>query len=309
MGTNEGNPLIIDYLTHCKYEKGLDSKTLKAYKIDLSQFHSYIVDISGTYNKESLQAYIANLHAKYSVKTVKRKIATLKAFFSYLEFEERITINPFSKIRVKLQEPHILPRTIPLGTINTLLNYINCELQHTKKGTYHYRSILRDLAVLELLFATGMRISELCSLSVSDINLSDGTILIYGKGSRERLIQISNTDVLAALKNYSYAFSAEIENTGFFFVNRLGHQLSDQSVRFMIKKYCQNAEIKQHITPHMFRHSFATLLLEEDVDIRYIQQLLGHSSIMTTQIYTHVTSKKQRDILATKHPRNKIRIN
>lgn len=259
MDTKEINPLIIDYLTHCKYEKGLDSKTLKAYKIDLSQFDSYIVGISGTYSKENVQTFIASLHTRYSAKTVKRKIATLKAFFSYLEFDERITINPFSKIRVKLQEPHILPRTIPLGTINTLLNYINCELQHAKEGTYHYRSILRDLAVLELLFATGMRISELCSLSVSDINLSDGTILIYGKGSRERLIQISNTDVLTALKNYSYAFSAEIENTGFFFVNRLGHQLSDQSVRFMIKKYCQNAEIKQHITPHMFRHSFATL--------------------------------------------------
>ena len=101
-------------------------------------------------------------------------------------------------------------------------------------------------------------------------------------------------------------FSPLIQDTGWFFVNRLGNQLSAQSVRNVINAYTELAGIDQHITPHMFRHSFATLLLEEDVDIRYIQQLLGHSSITTTQIYTHVTSKKQRYILATKHPSNKI---
>ena len=106
--------------------------------------------------------------------------------------------------------------------------------------------------------------------------------------------------------NYQHSYSKQIEETGWFFLNRLGNRLSDQSVRFMINKYCQMAGIQLHITPHMFRHSFATLLLEEDVDIRYIQQLLGHSSITTTQIYTHATSKKQKDILTAKHPRNKI---
>lgn len=108
--------------------------------------------------------------------------------------------------------------------------------------------------------------------------------------------------------SYYCAFSGQIHEVGWFFVNRLGNRLSDQSVRNMINTYVDLAEINQHITPHMFRHSFATLLLEEDVDIRYIQQLLGHSSITTTQIYTHVTSKKQRDILTSKHPRNRIKI-
>ncbi len=113
---------------------------------------------------------------------------------------------------------------------------------------------------------------------------------------------------LRHLENYKYTFAAKIDNTGYFFVNRLQHRLSEQSVRFMINKYVSIAGLSSHITPHMFRHSFATLLLEEDVDIRYIQQLLGHSSIITTQIYTHVASKKQRDILTTKHPRNKIKV-
>lgn len=136
--------------------------------------------------------------------------------------------------------------------------------------------------------------------------MQDGTIKIYGKGARERLIQIGNENVLAALRIYYNAFSAEIVENGPFFLNRLNRQLSEQSVRFMINKYVAISGITRHITPHMFRHSFATLLLEEDVDIRYIQQFLGHSSIVTTQIYIHVTSKKQRDILSAKHPRNRI---
>ncbi len=179
---------------------------------------------------------------------------------------------------------------------------------NTNVQLYSYKSNLRDIAVLELLFATGMRVSELCSISTETINMNNGTIRIYGKGAKERIIQIGNPDVRAAVKRYYVAFSEQIQGTGWLFVNRQGNHLSDHSVRNMINGYATRAGIEQHITPHMFRHSFATLLLEEDVDIRYIQQLLGHSSITTTQIYTHVTSKKQRDILTTKHPRNKITI-
>ena len=306
MDENYIETAIRNYLNHCRFEKGLDSKTIKAYQIDLLQFSASIRKEGNSYCKENLQAYIAHLHGHYKIKSVKRKIASLKAFFNYLEYEEIIDENPFSKIRIKLHEPFLLPRTIPLTSIDTLLR---CAYQHSaskKKTTYEYRASLRDVAVLELLFATGMRVSELCSLHAEDVNLIEGIIKIYGKGSKERIIQIGNHEVLLAVESYYHAFSKEIADTGWFFINRLGKQLSDQSVRFMIEKYCQAAEITQHITPHMFRHSFATLLLEEDVDIRFIQQLLGHSSIVTTQIYTHVTSKKQRDILTTKHPRNKI---
>lgn len=294
-----------NYLNHCRYEKRLNPKTLKAYKTDIMQFSHYIAQNSGNYSKECIQSYIASLHSKYTVRSVKRKAASLKAFFNFLEFEEIITINPFSKIRLKLHEPFLLPRTIPLTTISTLLNCAYSQLS-VQKNTYSHTAGLRDIAVLELLFATGMRISELCSLHTTDVNLTEGSIKIYGKGSKERLIQIGNHDVLDAVRAYHEVFSEQMESTGFFFINRLGRQLSDQSVRNMITKYCRMAGIQMHITPHMFRHSFATLLLEEDVDIRYIQQLLGHSSIVTTQIYTHVTSKKQRDILTSKHPRNKV---
>ncbi|MNJ64298.1 Tyrosine recombinase XerD [compost metagenome] len=136
----------------------------------------------------------------------------------------------------------------------------------------------------------------------------NGLVRIYGKGAKERIIIISNPDVLAALKNYKTAFNQQIEDIGYFFINRVNNRLSEQSVRLMIIKYTKKANIAEHLTPHMFRHSFATLLLEEDVDIRYIQQILGHSSITTTQIYTHVSTKKQNDILTLKHPRNRLSI-
>lgn len=297
---------IRDYLTHCKYEKNLNPKTLKAYETDLHQYAHFAKTKESAYCKESLQLYIIQLQNSYKIKSVKRKIASIKAFFNYLEYEEIIESNPFAKLRIKLHEPFLLPHTIPLTVVDLLLRCAYQVKAVDTEGTFKYYCDLRDIAVLELLFATGMRVSELCSLRPEFVDLEEGTVKIYGKGSKERIIQIGNEDVLTAVRAYYIAFSDSIESSGWFFVNRLGHQLSDQSVRLIIRKYTELAGIDLHITPHMFRHAFATLLLEEDVDIRYIQQLLGHSSIVTTQIYTHVASKKQRDILIAKHPRNKI---
>lgn len=299
---------VSKYLEYCKIQKGLSPKTVKAYGIDLRQFTEFLLVHQYPLDKECIQDFIGELHQRYKVKSVKRKIASLKAFINYLEFEEIIDKNPFAKLRIKLHEPFLLPRTIPLSTVDTLLKYAYAAKGTLTTGSYRYNAALRDIAVLELLFATGMRVSELCSLGADDISVTDGTIKIFGKGAKERIIQVGNVDVLAAVSEYDRAFAKKIEATGHFFINRLGCQLSDQSVRNMITRYTDLAHIEQHITPHMFRHSFATLLLEEDVDIRYIQQLLGHSSITTTQIYTHVSSKKQREILVTKHPRNKISV-
>lgn len=307
MTTKNTERLIETYLQHCQLEKGLSQKTIKAYRIDLTQFSLYIgCDIS-VCDKGSIQNYLSFLHNNYKIKTIKRKIASIKAFFSYLAGEEIILSSPFDKLHIKLHEPFILPKTISLGTINLILqNAYKRKAFLSSKKAYQQNTCLRDIAILELLFATGMRVSELCSLTPDSVDLNNGIIKIYGKGSKERIIQIGNSDVLSAVNTYYNIYSSTIHKTGWFFVNRLGNQLSTQSVRNMISMYVNLSNIDQHITPHMFRHSFATLLLEEDVDIRYIQQLLGHSSITTTQIYTHVTSKKQRDILINKHPRNKI---
>lgn len=305
---NNLQTLIENYLEYCKVQKQLDSKTLKAYQIDLKQFANQLLPYTiDQIDAKVLEDYIATLHKQYSPKTVKRKIASTKAFFHYLEYKDVINQNSFNKIQIRFREPVILPKTIPLHTIEKFLSIIYRQLS-TAKTTYQKRNALRDAAVIELLFATGMRISELCSLKCSDINLYDKTILIYGKGNKERIIQIGNDDVVHILEEYKDNFYKEILNCNHFFANQSGNALSDQAVRRMINKYCNIASIDLHITPHMFRHTFATSLLEADVDIRYIQEMLGHSSINITEIYTHVTTAKQRDILVNKHPRKNFNI-
>lgn len=300
--------LIQEYLTYCETQKRLDPRTLKAYHIDLRQFSKQChTDQIACIDSVVIESYIANLHQRYQPKTVKRKIASVKPFFRYLEYRNLITQNPFHKITLRFREPIKLPKTIPLSTVELLLKTIYTQYHHATTD-FKKKNALRDAAVIELLFSSGMRISELCSLPTSDVNLLDGTILIYGKGDKERRIQLGNDDVIQILWNYYNAFFSQVQQCHHFFVNQSGEPLSNQTVRRMINHYCSIAEIPIHITPHMFRHTFATSLLEADVDIRYIQEMLGHSSIHITEIYTHVTVAKQKAILSTKHPRKNFHI-
>lgn len=299
--------LINNYLYHCYTRKNLDSKTIKAYRIDLNQFLSLISSSTLPIPKEILLEYLSNIHQMYQPRTIKRKIASVKAFFHYLEYEEIIENNPFNKIDFNFRQPKRLPKTIPSNIIQLFLSTLYKE-KNLCSTTFQSKAALRDIAVMELLFATGMRISELCSLKQVDLDLENGTVLIWGKGAKERMLHISNEDVIKALSDYKAAFENELKTTDWLFINRLQQRLSEQSVRNMINRYAKIAGIEMHITPHMFRHSFATLLLEADVDIRYIQKLLGHSSITTTEIYTSVSMNKQREILEGKHPRNGMRV-
>ena len=200
-----------------------------------------------------------------------------------------------------------MPKTIPLPMIHQLLLYLYSKIDFASTD-YMKKSAVRNAAIVELLFVTGARIAEICTLSKENIDLIGRKIKFYGKNSKERIISIENASVIALLERYTKLFENEIADCNYFFVNKHRRRLSEQSVREMLKNSCTSCGISLHITPHMFRHSFATYLLEEDVDIRYIQQMLGHSSITTTQIYTHVTSSKQKEILRTKHPRNKMLI-
>lgn len=290
------------YLKVCECQRRLSPKTVKAYRIDLKQLLQFLADQE--LNKETLACYIVQLNQAYKPRSVKRKIASTRAFFQFLEDEEILEFNPFQMIRIKIQEPKVLPRTIPLRVIESMLRDAHTQLE---QGEKRKREIaLCETAIMELLFATGIRVSELCGLNVEDVDLTDGQIKIWGKGAKERLLQIENPSVLSVLKQYS----AESGRTASqpFFVNRRGARISEQSVRLILRHYTESVAPSMHITPHMFRHSFATLLLEADVDIRYIQRMLGHSSIVTTQIYTEVAISKQREILKNKHPRNQMEI-
>ena len=293
---------ISRFLDYCRFQKGLNEKTIKAYRIDLRQYSEFSEE---KFEKSVIITFIELLHKTFKPKTVKRKIATIKAFVNYLCFEEILKENPFLKIKTKFKLPLILPKTISLNEIYMILERAYQQLGRTKSD-YESKTVKRDIAILELLFATGARVSEICQLRYENIRINEGYLKIFGKGSRERIVQIENSDVLKALWDYEREYLSEIASTGYFFINKLNQRLSEQSVRLMVRKYSRLSNCDKNITPHILRHSFATLLLEEDVDIRYIQKLLGHSSITTTQIYTHVSSAKQKEILATKHPRNKI---
>lgn len=299
--------LVNEYLIYCQTQKKLNAKTLKAYRIDLTQFLSLIPTDTLPVNKETLTQYLSTLHRTYQPRSVKRKIASIKSFFHYLEYEEIIEVSPLSKINVSFRQPQRLPKTIPANTIQTFLTALYDNKKNANTPSRE-KAALRDIAVIELLFATGMRISELCSLKQSDLDLVSKRVLIFGKGAKERVLQIGNEEVITALLSYKAAFAPELKETGWLFINRLHHRLSEQSVRYMINHYAASAGIEMHITPHMFRHSFATLLLEADVDIRYIQKMLGHSSITTTEIYTSVSMHKQKEILEEKHPRNHMKV-
>lgn len=292
------------YLEYCEYRKELDRKTLKAYRIDLRQYFEYVcVDEP---DKEKIEEYVTHLHKSYKQKTVKRKIASIKAFYNYLEETEIIAESPFRKIKVKFKETVTLPRIIPREEIEKLLNHMYQCLNENDKASRKF--MLRDVAVIEVFFATGARVYEISNIREDSINLNTGLIKLFGKGGKERYVQISNTSILEVLRKYYDENEQAIKKSGYFFVNNRESRYTEQSIRLMLKKYTKQAGIERNITPHMFRHSFATYLIEEGVDVSCVQQILGHSSIKTTQIYIHIAAKKQAEILKEMHPRNNMKI-
>jgi integrase/recombinase XerD len=303
---------INNYLIHCRIEKRLSEKTIKAYQTDLLQFQKVLVELKLSHDvreikKESIRTFLAIL-SDLKPKSLKRKMASLKAFFNFLEFEDHISVNPFRKMRLFIKEEKRLPNVLTVHEISKILEKAyRVKVKYNKKKSYSYIMSIRDIVIIELLFSTGARVSEIAGIKTGNINLKTGDIIIKGKGNKERVIQICNQEVLEVAREYYSLNSGLIkESGGFFLTNRHGNGISDQSIRRIVKRIKDNAGINKHITPHMFRHSFASLLLENDVDIKYIQTLLGHSSITTTQIYTHVNISKQRSILEAKHPRREL---
>lgn len=309
---NDLQNFIEQFLSHCRHEKNLSPHSLKAYSIDLQQFHefsrmNFSIEKVAELDKHQIRNFFIHFSQQYKPKTIKRKVATLKVFINYLEYEDVILVNPFRKLRLRTGEGEQLPKTIEFKNIKKLFTYLYAKKEKpVSQSNSVYKILLRDIAVLELLFASGMRVAELSHLKLENINLSKGDVLIKGKGNRERIIPLPHNEVITLLNTYYQLYKEEISKENYFFVNRLGNRLSEQSIRLMIRKYTKILKIPQHITPHMFRHSVATLLLEDGVDIRYIQNILGHSSINTTQIYTQVNETPKRRILKLKHPRRKL---
>lgn len=292
--------LIANYMEHCKNVKKLSPGTLKAYRIDLRQFREFAGE--SWMEKETLSRFIMYLNRHFAPRSVKRKLASVRAFFGDLEFNEIVGANPFNKLHIKIQQPRQLPRTISENVVRELLQsaYDGYKLER--------RESLLDIVVLELLFSTGLRVSELCSLTPDTFMLSNSELrlLVRGKGQKERIIELTTPELIVLLNTYSSKYAAEMASQNAILINQCGRPLTPQSVRRIIHKHIYRIGLAGNITPHMFRHTFATALLEAGMDIRYIQSLLGHSSISTTQIYTHVASTRQTQLLAEKHPRGKM---
>ncbi len=209
------NELLSDYLDYCKFRKKLDPKTMKAYRIDLNQYLGFNSTEATFTERPFLEQYITQLHKLYKAKTIKRKTASISAFLNYLCYIEYISDNPLDKINLRFREEKLLPKTIPLHTLVRFFNTLYSE-KESAKTNYKLHCCIRNIAVIELLFATGMRISELCHLKPSNIDFINKSVLIYGKGSKERIIQIEQDEVLDSLTLYSDTFKDNIAECGFF---------------------------------------------------------------------------------------------
>lgn len=290
--------LISNYLSYCETHKRLSTHTIRAYKNDLLQFYNS--------NYDNVESYIEFL-TKSNIKsnTLRRKIASLKVFYNYLKFQDIIDENPFNQLRFQFRKEKILPKTIPYDVLKSVYSYLEQKVIYSK-SKYQKQKAERNLLIISLLLSTGIRISELCHIHFKDINFSNRTLHIIGKGKKERILFLGDQTTFSLLKTYINKYCFQPNDYLFTGHNPL-KALSEQSVRLILKKLVKKNNLSITITPHMFRHSFATMLLDKDVDIRYIQQILGHSSISVTQIYTHVSQSKQKEILTLCNPISSIR--
>lgn len=308
--------LVIDlklYLARCTDERRLDDKTVKAYRCDISQFIDWITDCGYVFNREAMRKHLAYLNGRFSASTVRRKLASLRAWTNWLKRERLIAATPFEDLEVSVRLPLLLPRTIGLSDMRRMLEPKGRQGKASRTVGVATKSAiaLRDQAVLELLCATGIRVSELCSLDIESIDMSTKQLRVFGKGSKERIVVLGSKQTLAVLDRYIECRRGPATEwfeprTDALFLNRSMHRITDQAVRKIIRKRANEAGVELHITPHMFRHTFATTLLEQGVSIRYIQQLLGHSSVKTTERYTHVSSSSLRTIMEEHNPRDVI---
>ena len=294
-----------DFLHYMTVERGVSNNTIAAYRNDLHQLIEYLesqnpvgfrlitwADVS----EHTISDYVLHLHELgYSETTRARKIASMKSLFGFLIMEQILESNP----TVNLGSPKIgrsLPDPLTFDEIERLLS-IPASMDSPES--------LRDLAMLDLLYATGMRVSELTALDLADVDLSDGSVRCQGKGGKERIVPV-HPDAVGLVDLYIRDSRPELageSEPSALFLNRRGNRLTRQGFWLILKKYTAEAGLEGRVTPHTLRHSFATHLLRGGAPLRHVQELLGHASITTTQIYTHLTSEHVRTEYDTAHPR------
>jgi len=284
--------MVDKFLDYLKYEKNFSDHTIINYRVDLDEFYKFLnnnnikdVDVN------LIRGYLKELYnKKYSSSSISRKISSLKSYFKYLESENKIKNNPMTLISNPKKEKK-LPNFLNYNDLEKLLNTPDKE---TEEG-------IRDLLILEMLYSTGIRVSELVNIEIKNINYGEHKILVLGKGNKERYVYYG-TKCQNILNNYLKLGKA---NTNYLLVNKHGNKLNERTVRKIIEETTKKAGINVHVTPHVLRHTYATHMLNEGADLKSVGDLLGHENLSTTQIYTHVSNERLRNVYLNSHPRAK----
>lgn len=289
--------LLKEYTHYLLLEKGLSENTISGYQSDLQKFIAFANQKNKTIIEcqvQDMEEYLKYLYtASYSVSSISRHLSAIRSFYKYLQEENIVTENPVSEI-TKPKTGLKLPKTLSLKEIEILLALPKGDALG-----------LRDKAILETLYATGMRISELTDLDVNSVNLDLSYVQCTGKGNKERIIPLGRIAHQAITEYLRLTRPDLIQNhrDAALFLNSRGKRLTRQGIWKIIRQYVKKSGITKEVSPHTFRHSFATHLLENGADLRSVQEMLGHSDISTTQIYTHISNKQLYKIYNSSHPR------
>lgn len=303
MGLNTNSKQDLeDFKTYILAEKNFSKHTARAYCSDILSFLVWMEDTScEDVNFSKVRDYLHFIQKfNYKKTTIARKIASIRTFYKFLYRERKVTSNPAMNLTTP-KRPKSLPKFLTPEEVEKILNNVKIE---TPAG-------YRNRAILELLWATGMRISELSGLNFGDLNLENNEIRVFGKGSKERIILVTdraktyleryiNSARILVAKGYRLEEPTESSPV---FINNTGYRLQPRTIRNVINEIVDKIELPKHVTPHMFRHSFATHLIENGADLRIVQELLGHASISNTQIYTHVSMQHMKEVYNQAHPR------
>ena len=292
------NDFILDYIDYLKYERNLSEATIKKYKCNLIAFEKYLINKNKkllSVTQKDIEQYLTDSFSLNKVSSKTNSITSMNNFYIYLLKEKQIDINPCENID-RPKKKKTLPNVLSVKEVKQLL-----DISLYTKEDY------RNKAMLEMLYSTGVRISELTNLKMHDVDFENAVVKVFGKGSKERIIPVSSYS-LNYLKMYLAIRGSFLKGklTDYMFLNNKGEQISRESFGLILKKIAKKQGLTKNITPHMLRHSFATHMLNCGADLRSIQELLGHSDISTTTIYTHVSNEKKRNDYLKYHKRNKI---
>lgn len=291
--------LIEKFIEYLEYEKGYSKKTIISYENDLNLFNEYLKENKITNIKNidynTIRKYLGYLHDnKYEASSVSRKISALRSFFKYNVKEKTITNNPMTLISNPKKEKK-LPKYLNYEEIEKLLNCIEMD---KKEG-------IQERLIIELLYSTGIRVSELINIKIKDIKIKENQINILGKGNKERIVlfgEKAKEIIKLYLNAYKEEFQGNISNQ-YLLINKKGKQLTTNKVELIVKDVLRKSALKLNISPHTLRHTFATHMLDSGADLKSVQELLGHENLKTTAIYTHISNERLKQVFLSSHPR------